>query len=81
VLESNLDTSLADLDVATEGFLYAELEKNNDFIQMPLTNRFFRDTAEINQFIEHYPGHYKAMNPNMPKFNGIPNPYYLKKDK
>jgi hypothetical protein len=21
------------------------------------------------------------MNPNMPTFNGIPNPYYLKKDK
>lgn len=81
ILESNLDTTLTNLDVATEGFLYAELEKTNDFIQMPLTNRFFRDTAEINQFIEHYPGHYKAMNPNMPKFNGIANPYYLKKDK
>ena len=80
VLESR-DSSLAGLDVATEGFLYAELEKANDFIQMPLTNRFFRDTAEMNQFIEHYPHHYMAMNPNMPKFNGIPNPYYLKKDK
>lgn len=76
----NSEKSLKKLDVATEGFLYAELEKANDFIQMPLTNRFFRDTAEIKQFIEHYPEHYKAMNPNMPKFNGIPNPYYLKKD-
>ena len=81
VLEHKNDESLTDLDVSTEGFIYAEIEKANDFIQMPLTNRFFRDSGEIEQFIEHYPEHYKAMNPNMPNFNGIPNPYYLKKDK
>ena len=78
---SNSDKSLRNLDVATEAFIYAEMEKANDFIQMPLTNRFFRDTEEIRQFVEHYPTHYKAMNPNMPKFNGIPNPYYLDKNK
>lgn len=81
VLEHQVDVPLHDLNVSTEGFLYAEMEKRNNFIQMPLTNRFFRDTGEMEQFIEHYPDHYKAMNPNMPKFNGIPNPYYLKKDK
>jgi hypothetical protein len=81
VLEQGLDRQLKDLDVATEAYIYAEVEKKNDFIQMPLTNRFFRDTAEIDQFVEHYPIHYKAMNPNMPEFNGIPNPYYLDKNK
>ena len=75
------DIPLNDLDVSTEGFIYAEMEKANDFIQMPLTNRFFRDADEMKQFIDYYPEHYKAMNPNMPKFNGIPNPYYLDKDK
>jgi hypothetical protein len=78
---NNSDESLKGLDVATEAFIYAEMEKANDFIQMPLTNRFFRDAEEIRQFVEHYPTHYKAMNPNMPKFNGIPNPYYLDKNK
>jgi len=81
VLEHKEDKPLNDLDVSTEGFIYAEMEKANDFIQMPLTNRFFRDAEEIEQFIDYYPEHYKAMNPNMPKFNGIPNPYYLDKDK
>ncbi len=81
VLEKGLDTSLSNLDVSTEAYIYAEVEKKNDFIQMPLTNRFFRDTGELNQFVEHYPIHYKAMNPNMPEFNGIPNPYYLNKSK
>ena len=71
------DLPLNDLDVSVEAYIYAEMEKKNDFVQMPLTNRFFRDTAEMNQFIEFYPNHYKAMNPNMPKFNGIANPFYL----
>jgi len=79
--DSNSDQSLRSLDVATEAFIYAEMEKANDFIQMPLTNRFFRDVSELSQFLEHYPNHYKAMNPNMPKFNGIPNPYHLDKNK
>ena len=81
VLDNRSDSQLTGLDVAMEGFIYAEIEKANDFLQMPLTNRFFRDAEEIKQFVEHYPTHYKAMNPNMPTFNGIPNPYYLNKNK
>jgi hypothetical protein len=73
------DQPLDGLDVSTEAFIYAKIERDNDFIQTPLTNRFFRDVAEIRQFVEYYPQHYKAMNPNMPSFNGITNPYYLKK--
>ncbi len=81
VFSNEEDIEFKNLNVATEAFIYAEMELRNDFIQMPLTNRFFRDLAELNQFIEHYPDHYKAMNPNMPEFNGKPNPFYLKKDK
>ena len=81
VFDNVSDIDFKGLNVATEAFIYAEMELRNDFIQMPLTNRFFRDRAELDQFIEHYPDHYKAMNPNMPEFDGKPNPYYLKKDK
>lgn len=81
VIRHGTDFQFNDLDVTTEAYIYAEMEKKNDFIQMPLTNRFFRDTAEIYQFIEHYPNHYKAMNPNMTEFNGKPNPFYLMKGK
>lgn len=77
VLEKGADRQLRNLGVATEAYIYAETEKANDFIQMPLTNRFFRDTSELKQFVEFYPNHYKAMNPNLPKFNGIDNPFYL----
>ena len=81
VFKNNSDIDFRGLNVATEAFIYAETELRNDFIQMPLTNRFFRDQAELNQFVEYYPNHYKAMNPNMPEFNGKPNPFYLKRGK
>jgi hypothetical protein len=55
VLENGSDESLTDLDVSTEAFIYAEMEKKHTDIQMPLTNRFFRDYEEIKQFLEHFP--------------------------
>ena len=67
------------LNVCTEAFIYAEIEKRNKFIQTPFMNKFFRDADEIKQYIEYYPNHYKAMNPNMPVVNGYKNPYYIKK--
>ena len=67
VLANRSDSQLNDLDVATEGFIYAEMEKANPDILMPLTNRFFRDADEIKQFIEHYPNWYRRPNTNIKK--------------
>ncbi len=53
------------------------IEKNYDFIQTPLTRNFFSDTDEILEYVKYYPNHYKAMNPNLPKFNNIDNPFHL----
>ena len=64
-LDNQSDLKLNQLDVATEAFIYAEMEKGNPDIQMPLTNRFFRDSEEIRQFIEHYPNWYRRPNPNI----------------
>ena len=65
VLDNRSDLRLDQLDVSTEAFIYAEMEKTNPEIQMPLTNRFFRDAEEIRQFIEHYPNWYRRPNPNI----------------
>jgi hypothetical protein len=65
VLTNQSDLRLDQLDVATEAFIYAEMEKANPNIQMPLTNRFFRDAEEIKQFIEHDPNWYRRPNPNI----------------
>jgi len=81
VLTNGTDHDLEGLDVTTEAYIYAEIEKKHDFIQMPLVNDFFRNTKELEQYTNFYPNHYKAMNPNMPKFNGIDNPFYLHRKK
>ena len=44
---------------------------------MPLIDNFFKNTNEIINYIKFYPEHYKAMNPNLPMFNNMPNPFFL----
>jgi len=76
-IKNNVDIDCTQLDLVEQGYLYAWIEKNYDFIQTPLTRSFFPDTNEIIEYIKNYPNHYKAMNPNLPTFNNIPNPFYL----
>jgi len=76
-IKEQKDTDCSDLDIVEQGYLYAWLEKTYDFVQAPLTRKFFDTTAEILEYVTHYPNHYKAMNPNLPVFNNIANPFYL----
>ena len=69
------------LDGIEEAWLNAQIEMHFDFIQMPNTNEYFNTTNDIKQYLNWYPNHYKAMNPNLPTFNDIPNPFYLHKNK
>tara|TARA_R110000868_G_scaffold408567_1_gene691923 strand:- start:566 stop:1540 length:975 start_codon:yes stop_codon:yes gene_type:complete len=68
---------ISNIDIVEEGYISAWIEKNYEFVIVPLTNSFFKNTREILTWLEWYPQHYKAMNPNLPTFNGIPNPFYL----
>jgi hypothetical protein len=81
ILSAKHDMDITELSVVSEAFLYSYIEKTVPFIQMPLSNHFFKNTKEIKDYIGFYPEHYKAMNPNMSKFNGIDNPFYLYKNK
>ena len=65
IFKNDNNNILTDLDVSTEAFIYAEIEKKHPDIQTPLTNRFFRDYEEIRQFIEHFPNWYRRKNPNI----------------
>jgi len=65
VLQDFEHHTFKDLDVSAEAFIYAMFEKRYPDIQMPLTNRFFRDSEEIRQFIEHFPNWYRRSNPNL----------------
>lgn len=73
--EENMDCSK--LDIVEQGYLSSWIEQNYKFVQTPLTRKYFSDTKEIIEYVKYYPNHYKAMNPNLPKFNNIDNPFHL----
>jgi hypothetical protein len=76
-IKQNTDYDLTDIDTVEQAYISTWIEKNYKFIQIPLCNQFFKSTKEILHWLKHYPEHYKAMNPNLPTFNGIPNPFHL----
>jgi hypothetical protein len=76
-LKNEKDYKLSDIDVVEQAHISAWIEQNYRFITIPNTNYFFQNNKEILDWLNWYPQHYKAMNPNLPTFNGIPNPFYL----
>jgi hypothetical protein len=76
-LKNKKDYNFSYIDVVEQAYVSAWIEQNYRFITIPNTNYFFQNTKEILDWVEWYPQHYKAMNPNLPTFNGIPNPFYL----
>ena len=76
-LKNKKKYDLSQIDTVEQAYLSSYIEQNYQFITVPNTNYFFQNTKEILDWIEWYPQHYKAMNPNLPTFNGIPNPFYL----
>lgn len=80
-IKNNKNIEIPNLDIIQQAFIYAELEKSYRFVTMPMTDYFFKTTGEILDFVNLYPEHYKAMNPNLPTFNNIPNPFFLHRQK
>jgi hypothetical protein len=76
-VSNNKIIEIPELDILQQAYVYAKLEENNHFITMPMTETFFANTQQIIDYINYYPEHYKAMNPNLPMFNNIPNPFFL----
>ncbi len=76
-IQNKKDIAVPTLDVIQQAWVYAQLEKKYDFVIMPMIEDFFKTTKEITDYITLYPQHYKAMNPNLPKFNKIDNPFFL----
>jgi hypothetical protein len=76
-IKNKKNIPIHELDSVEQAYISAWLEQTFNFITVPLHNSFFQSTLEINKWIEYYPEHYKAMNPNLPTFKGIPNPFHL----
>ena len=76
-IQKRQEMDISNLDTVEQAYVAAWIERNHDYITIPFTNYFFTKVSEINQWLDLYPQHYKAMNPNLPKFNNIDNPFFL----
>jgi hypothetical protein len=76
-IESNHNIDCEELDILEQAYIEAELEKKHDCVIFPYGTSWFTDTAQINEFIDTYPAYLKHMNPRLPWYNNIKNPFYL----
>lgn len=76
-IQNKQNMDIQNLDTVEQAYVSAWIEKNHEFVIVPQCNNFFNNTNEIIDWLKYYPQHYKAMNPNLPTFNNIPNPFHL----
>jgi hypothetical protein len=77
-ISTNTEMSCHNLDIVEQAFIESELEKIHDCVLFPYGVNWFENTSDIKDFIETYPKYLKHMNPRLPWYNNIGNPYYLK---
>jgi hypothetical protein len=66
----------SELDIVEQAWIEVILEKQNDSIIFPYGTNWFKDTNQINEFLNTYPSYLKHMNPRLPWYNNIKNPFY-----
>lgn len=65
------------LDILEQAYIEAELEKIHDSVIFPYGLQWFENTDQIREFIDTYPTYLKHVNPRLPWYNNIKNPFYL----
>ncbi len=76
-IENRKNIQCTDLDFFEQAYIETTLEKQHDSIIFPYGTNWFSDTQQINIFLETYPKYLKHMNPRLPWYNNIKNPFYL----
>ncbi len=76
-IDSKIELDCKDLDIVEQAYVEAELEKIHDSMLFPYGSNWFNDTGQINEFLSTYPNYLKHMNPRLPWYNNIKNPFYL----
>jgi hypothetical protein len=77
-IENNNNIECGELDIVEQAFIETELEKVHDSLLFPYGTNWFSNTAQINEFLDTYPSYLKHMNPRLPWYNNIKNPYHVK---
>ena len=73
--KENIDCS--QLDILEQAWIEVILEKQHDSLIFPYGTNWFENTDQINEFLDTYPSYLKHMNPRLPWYNNIKNPFYL----
>jgi len=76
-IESKNNMECSSLDILEQAYIETELEKKHDSVIFPYGTNWFTDTHQINEFLDTYPNYLKHMNPRLPWYNNIKNPFYL----
>lgn len=76
-IKNNNNIDCDELDILEQAYVETTLEKEHDLLLFPYGTNWFNNTAQINEFINTYPSYLKHMNPRLPWYNKIKNPYYL----
>jgi hypothetical protein len=75
---NKIDMPCQDCDIIEQAFIETELEKMYDSVLFPYGVNWFTNTNQIIDFLDTYPTYLKHMNPRLPWYNNIKNPFYLK---
>ena len=77
-IKDNADLSCEDLDIYEQAYIETVLEQQYDCVLFPYGTNWFKNTKQIIEFLSTYPKYLKHMNPILPWYNGMKNPFYLK---
>ena len=75
-IEQNKMMECSDFDILEQAWVETVLEKTNDSLLFPYGN-FFNNSFDIIEFLRTYPSYLKHMNPRLPWYNKMQNPFYL----
>ncbi len=77
-IKENVNIECDELDILEQAFIEVILEKQHDSVIFPYGTSWFKNTNQINEFLNTYPSYLKHMNPRLPWYNNIKNPFYWK---
>ena len=75
-IKENTNIECNELDILEQAWIEVILEKQHDSIIFPYGTNWFKNTNQINEFLNTYPSYLKHMNPRLPWYNNIKNPFY-----
>ena len=76
-IKNKKDIACSDLDIIEQAYIETVLEQENDSLLFPYGTNWFANTKQINDFISTYPKYLRHMNPRLPWYNNIKNPFHL----